>query len=133
MQITTAFPTLYQDPIIEAMLASRPKSFKGVSQSDELERKNRMAGMLKASKKYKRMATENANQKWQSLSNGSDMISISDVSSTTTQSSDIRRPRRVSFSETIDFIPVDYRTENGIKGISVVKAFFSSLLTSRCK
>ena len=115
--------TLFHDPIIEAMLATRPKSFQDLSQSDELKRLNRLDRMLKSSKKYKRMATENANLKWQSFTdqidhdNGIDQFLNGENASLTTTSKDpsLSRHKRVSFADTVDIIPADYKIKPQVK------------------
>ena len=112
-------PNSIQDPILLTILASRPKVFDDISPADELERQNRMIGMLKSSKIYRKLAADNANQKWQSSLLESD--SPSDESNTSDSDQTIIIPnyaikqtkqRRVSFSDKLDFIPADYKIES---------------------
>ena len=111
-------PNSIQDPILLTILASRPKVFDDISPADELERQNRMIGMLKSSKIYRKLAAENANQKWQSSLLDSDSPSDESTSTDSDQTLNSNhtikqtKMRRVSFSDKLDFIPADYKIES---------------------
>ena len=112
-------PNSIQDPILLTILASRPKVFDDISPADELERQNRMIGMLKSSKIYRKLAADNANQKWQSSLLESDSPSDESTSRGSDQtilfsSHTVNQTKmsRVSFSDKLDFIPADYKIES---------------------
>ena len=84
------FPPI-MDPIIQQMLAGKHLD---PSDAEEVERLNRMMFMLKASKKYKRLSIQSANQKWESSSD-------SDLSDSAPQ---LQRHRRVRFSDSVEVI-----------------------------
>ena len=111
-------PNSIQDPILLTILASRPKVFDDISPADELERQNRMIGMLKSSKIYRKLAADNANQKWQSSLLDSDSPSDGSTSRGSDQTLNSNHTikqteqKRVSFSDKLDFIPADYKIES---------------------
>jgi hypothetical protein len=144
MQTLNSLP-LHYDPIMEAMLASRPKSFEDLSHSDELERQNRMTQMLRSSKKYKKIATESANRRWQSsidqidnndliFNNDETATSLTSEATSSTAASDtfsdtVKRHKRVTFADTIDIIHLDQN--RAISVFDQVKIFFVSLKTRK--
>ena len=85
----------FTDPIIEKILSERDLSFEEASTADEAELRKRMYTMIKSSKKYKRLATQEANHKWDVMySIDQDIDSYSAA-------------KHVSFSTNVEVIPRD--------------------------
>lgn len=90
------------DPIIQKMLSER---YSDLNDPMEQERIYRMMGILKASKKYRRLSAESANLKWTSQSLDSLDMKTDDSSIRNSKETLTKRRLNVSFSENIVYIP----------------------------
>jgi hypothetical protein len=84
----------FTDPIIEKILSERDSSSENVSTADEAELRKRMYTMIKYSKKYRRLATQEAYQKWDVLYSIDQEIFFNATE------------KHVSFSENVEVIPI---------------------------